>query len=393
MTAELKKSPKSRRLWKVLIGAALVAAVGAVSGCRTLSFYGQAIKGQCQLLIHEQSIQKLSHDPQTPAPLKKRFELLEELRWFAANDLNLPVDNHYLKYVDVHRPFVVWNVEAAPEFSLEAHTWWYPFVGSLDYRGYFSLHGATNYAAYLRRTGYDVTVGGVQAYSTLGWFKDPVLNTFIFEPEPELAEIIFHELGHQRVFAHGDTDFNEAFATCVGEEGARRWLKGKGNTVELERYTAHLRRNDQFVRLVMTTRERLEALYGDAVLENGQVKATRKHQAVPAAELRRQKEQILAQMQTDYARLKAGWSGNSEFDGWLERRLNNATLNSVAIYYDLVPGFDQLMAQNGGDLEKFYAAAKALSKKPRKERHEALGHLATEARSQPQETGMSADGH
>ena len=392
MTADLKKSAKSRRLWKVLIGAALVAAVGAVSGCRTLSFYGQAIKGQCQLVLHERSIQKLSLDPQTPAPLKKRFQLLEELRWFAANDLYLPVDNHYLKYVDVHRPFVVWNVEAAPEFSLEAYTWWYPFVGSLDYRGYFSLRGAANYAAYLRRKGYDVTVGGVQAYSTLGWFKDPVLNTFIFQPEPELAEIIFHELGHQRVFAHGDTDFNEAFATCVGEEGARRWLKAKGSAAELERYAAHLRRNGQFVRLVMTTRARLEALYGDAVSEGGRVKATQKKLGVPAADLRRQKEQILAQMKNDYAGLKAGWDGNNEFDGWFERRISNATLNSVAAYYDLVPGFDQLLARNGGDLEKFYAAAKALSKQARKERHGTVRALATEARSAAKEPEISAGG-
>ena len=371
------KPPRRRtRLRRLLPGLLLVVAVGAVSGCHTLSFYGQAIKGQYQLLVHERSIQKLRSDPETPAPLKARFELLEQLRGFAAEELKLPVDNHYRKYVDVHRPFVVWNVEAAPEFSLEARTWWYPLVGSLEYRGYFSLRGATNYAAYLRRKGYDVSVGGVQAYSTLGWFKDPVLNTFIFEPDAELAEIIFHELSHQRVFAHGDTDFNEAFATSVGEEGARRWLKARGNAAALEQYLAHLRRNRQFVRLVMATRARLETLYGDTVAEGGRVKASPKNHHVTAADLRRQKLQLLEEMKSEYARLKATWDGDTEFDGWFVRQVNNASLNSVATYYDLVPGFDRLLARGGGDLEKFYVAARALSKKSKRERQEALTRLA-----------------
>ncbi len=181
----------------------------------------------------------------------------------------------------MHRPFVVWNVEAAPEFSLEPKSWWYPLVGSLEYRGYFSKQGAQKYGAWLQAKGYDVYVGGVTAYSTLGWFKDPLLNTFIFDPEPDLAETLFHELGHQRVFASGDTDFNEAFATTVGQEGARRWLRAKGDQVALEKYLAELRRTVQFARLIMDTRERLVMLYGDERTEGGQVKATKQKRGVP----------------------------------------------------------------------------------------------------------------
>jgi predicted aminopeptidase len=379
---------RSKCLWALL----LVVAVGALSGCRTMQFCGQAIKGQCQLVLNERSIDKLRNDPQTPQRLKERLELLEGLRAFAAQELKLPVDKHYRKYVDVHRPFVVWNVEAAPEFSLEARTWWYPFVGSLEYRGYFSHDGATNYAGYLARKGYDVSVGGVTAYSTLGWFKDPVLNTFLFDPEPELAETFFHELGHQRLFAHGDTDFNEAFATSVGEEGARRWLKANGKAAELEHYEAHLRRNDQYVHLVMITRERLAALYGDTRSGGGRLKAAPKNQQLPAAELRREKQQVLDDMKAEYAGLKADWGGNDEFDGWFVHQVNNAGLNSVAAYYDLVPGFERLLAQNAGDLEKYYAAAKVISKKPKKERHEALRTLAAEARPGIRETRVSEGG-
>jgi predicted aminopeptidase len=392
MNEKLKTGKTRRRLKRAAIGLLLLGIVAAVSGCHTLGFYGQAVKGQYQILAHENKIQKLMDDTNTPARLRGQFELLEQLRAFAASDLKLPVDNHYQKYVDVHRPYVVWNVEAAPEFSLEPKTWWYPLVGSLEYRGYFSKPGATNYAAYLRRKGYDVSVGGVEAYSTLGWFKDPVLNTFIFDPDAELAEIIFHELGHQRVFARGDTDFNEAFATSVGEEGARRWLQEKGDKLALEAYRAHLQRNSQFVRLVQDTRAKLEALYGDERTENGKLRAGAKKPVTAAPALRESKRQILAEMKQEYERLKAQWGGDTEFDGWFAHPLNNAHLNSVAAYYDLVPAFEQLLVKNGSDLEKFYQAAEGLSKKSRTERHEELRALATEQRRQVRVSVSKANG-
>src|SRR5438477_3789439 len=193
----MNRSPKkASRSCKGLIGLLVLAVALAVSGCQTLSFYGQAIQGQLSILVHERRIEKLLAEPQTPTRLKEQLQLFQHLRAFAENQLKLPVDKHYRKYVDVHRPFVVWNVEAAPEFSLEPKSWWYPLVGSLEYRGYFSKDAALKYGQSLTKRGYDVYVGGVEAYSTLGWFKDPVLNTFIFETDPELAEIIFHELGH-----------------------------------------------------------------------------------------------------------------------------------------------------------------------------------------------------
>jgi predicted aminopeptidase len=347
-----------------------------VSGCHTLGFYSQAAKGQYEIFAHQKSIDKLMVRADTPSKLKQRFELLYDLRAFASNDLKLPADNHYRKYVDVHRPYVVWNVEAAPEFSMEPKTWWYPLLGSLEYRGYFSKSGATNYAAYLRAKGYDVSVGGVGAYSTLGWFKDPVLNTFIFEHDAELAEIIFHELAHQRLFARGDTDFNEAFATTVGQEGTRRWLKARGNTSGLNEYQAHLEHSDQFVHLVMNTRSKLEKLYGDQLTEDGGIKARNKTASETSDALRQQKQQVLGEMQAEFRRLKDNWGGDTEYDGWLTHPINNADLNSVAAYYDFVPGFEQLLAANGGDMEKFYKAAQQLSKKSKPDRHEDLKILA-----------------
>ena len=362
-----------RQVKRYLLGLVLLV---VVSGCHTLGFYGQALKGQYQIVAHQESIEKLEADLQTPEKLRHRLRFLQELRQFAEQSLKLPLDGHYRKYVDVNRPYVVWNVEAAPEFSMQPKTWWYPLVGSQEYRGYFSKNGATNYAAYLRSKGYDVTVGGVEAYSTLGWFKDPVLNTFIFEPDADLAEIIFHELGHQRVFARGDTDFNEAFATTVGEEGARRWLKAKGDQKGLDEYLAHLRRNDRFVHLVMETRARLESLYGDQRSTDGRLSATDKNRNVPTEKLRHQKQEIFNNMKQEYELVKVQWGEDPEYDGWFSHQLNNAHLNSVAAYYDLVPGFEQMLAANGGDLEKFYNEVSRLAKKPKDERHAALRALA-----------------
>ena len=348
----------------------------AVSGCHTLGFYGQAVKGQYQIFANQRSIEALLTETSTPPVLKKRFELLQDLRAFAKEQLQLPTDSHYRKYADVHRPFVVWNVEAAPEFSLEPKTWWYPLLGSLTYRGYCSKSGATNYATYLRAKGYDVSVGGVSAYSTLGWFKDPVLNTFIFEDDAELAEIIFHELAHQRLFARGDTDFNEAFATSVGQEGARRWLKARGNPAGLEAYLAHLHHSDQFVHLVMSTRARLQKFYGDEQTPDGQIKGSTRKKSLPPSQLREGKQKIFSEMQADYLRLKSAWGGDAEYEGWFAHPINNAQLNSVAEYYDFVPGFEQLLSSTGGDMEKFYQAAEKLSKRDKPERHEQLKALA-----------------
>ena len=369
-------NPEPQRCWRKWLAApALLVAVLAMSGCQTLSFYGQAIKGQYGIVAHQQRIEKLLADPLTAPPLRAKLQLVQSLRAFAAKDLKLPVDGHYQRYVDVHRPFVVWNVEAAPEFSLEPKTWWYPLVGSLEYRGYFSEASARRYAASLQKKGYDVCVGGVTAYSTLGWFKDPVLNTFVFDPEPDLAETLFHELGHQRVFASGDTDFNEAFATTVGEEGARRWLRAKGGQAALDKYLAQIRRTRQFAHLLGRTRECLETLYGDTRTAEGKLKAAKKPLAVPPEQLRREKQDVLDRLQREYVQLKSQWGGDTEYDEWFAHPVNNAQLNSVAAYYDLVPGFERLLQQNGGDLEKFYEAVGQLAREPKTERDRRLRTL------------------
>jgi predicted aminopeptidase len=366
-------------------------------GCNTASFYRQAIHGQLQILTRQKSIDKLLAEAQTPAPLKEKLQLVLKLRAFAETQLKLPANGHYLRYADVQRPYVVWNVHAAPEFSLTSKSWWYPIVGKLTYRGYFSEPAAQSYAAKLAHRGADVYVEGVEAYSTLGWFKDPVLNTFIHHDDFDLAGILFHELAHQRIFISGDTDFNEAFATAVEEESVRRWLAAAGDAKAAEEYRIELERKDQFVRLVMRARRQLESLYAqlfsaneadnssahpDASGRKGAEDLRRPtgHQESSvnpsrAENVREQKQLIIAQLRHDYEQLKASWSGYAGYDHWFAQSLNNAQLNTVATYYHLVPAFQRLLQANDGDLERFYRDVRALDKVAKAERHLRLQKL------------------
>jgi predicted aminopeptidase len=344
----------------------LVALVVGLCGCQTSRFYGQAIRGEYQVLKQRKSTAELLKSPGLSSELKIKFELVGRLRAFAQNELRLPIDKHYVTYVDLGRRFAVWNVHAAPGFSLEPKKWWYPFVGSLKYRGYFSEPDARRYASGLEEEGYDVYVEGVEAYSTLGWFADPLLNTFIHHSEAELAEIIFHELGHQRLFLPGDTDFNEAFATTVAEEGVRRWFRDKDDEAGYHAYLRELERNRQFVGVVMNARQQLESLYAQGQGNE----AYSNHAPTPA--LPEGKAQVIAGLRQDYERLKASWGGDSAYDGWFARPLNNAQLNTIALYYQLVPGFEALLQGHGGDLEAFYQSVRAMRKLDKDERKRRL---------------------
>jgi predicted aminopeptidase len=315
--------------------------------------------GQYEILAHQTSLVELIQDPATDPKLKAQLKLVLRLRGFAAQELKLQPDGSYLKYVDLHRPFVVWNVNVAPRLSLEPKRWWFPIVGSASYLGYFSEAGARRYAAIWDQKGWDTYIGDVPAYSTLGWFHDPLLNTFIFESEADLADTIFHELTHRRLFVAGDTDFNEAFATMVAEEGVRRWFKASANARAYQRYAEGVRHGNDFVKLVLATRDELEKVYDDAQLPE-------------AAKLQR-KAEIITQMRAHYAQLKESWGvKKSGYDDWFAEPVNNAQLDTVAAYYDLVPGFQALLRAQGGDMEKFYEAVGDLAKLPLEKRHQAL---------------------
>jgi predicted aminopeptidase len=359
--------PAARR--RCLGGLASVLLAALLSGCQTVSYYGQAIAGESEILLRRQSIPKLIADPKTPAPLKAKLQTILQIRQFAADQLHLPPGQSYLKYTDLHRSCVVWNVTIAPPLSLEPMTWWFPVVGRAGYRGYFHEQPARRYAGAFAKKGWDAYVDSVPTYSTLGWFDDPILNTFIDEPDTYLAEIIFHELAHRRLFVPGDTDFNEAWATAVASEGVRRWLLATASPQAVDRYRADVAKDHQFVDIIMAARGQLQDLYANTNLSD-------------TAKLSR-KQDIIAQLRAKHSELKASWGGQSPYDGWFAEPINNAKLNTISAYYDLVPAFDALLRANGGDLEKFYNAVAQLAKLPLPERHRQLQSYLSQVSQQP----------
>ncbi len=349
-----------------------------LAGCGTVGYYAQAVHGQCQILHRKQPIQALLADPKTPPELKERLKLVLGIRRFAEDELRLPANGHYRHYADLGRRFAVWSVYAAPEFSLEARAWWYPVVGRLEYQGYFDEARARRFAVKLERKGFDVHLGGVEAYSTLGWFRDPVLNTFLFNDDTDLAELLFHELAHQRLFVGGDTDFDEAFATAVADEGVERWLQARGDSAELARHRQAVARRQQFLALVASARARMKQLYASIeAAQSGSLARSQTGSGMCAcAEWRREKASVFEQLRRDYAETKARWGGSTEYDGWFSQPLNNALLNTVDTYYALVPAFQRMLAAQGGDLGKFYKEAAALGKLKKPERQQRLRELA-----------------
>ena len=341
--------------------AAALAVALLLGGCGNFSYYLQSVGGQLEIWRREAPIERLLEDPAIAPPLKAQLQRALRIREYASRELGLPDNRSYRAYADLARPFVVWNVFAAPEFSTEPRQWCFPVAGCVNYRGYFSEAEARAHAREMAAAGNDVYVGGVPAYSTIGWFADPVLNTFIHYPEPELARLLFHELAHQVVYVQDDTMFNESFATVVEQAGIARWLTTHGSAADRQRFAQLQRFRADFRVLVTDTRAALAVLYAGT--------------ATPA-EMRRRKAELLAALKTQYQQRKLDWEGFAGYDRWFAQPLGNAHLASVAIYTQQVPAFQALLAQQGGDLPRFYAAVRELAALPKAVRHARLAALA-----------------
>jgi len=292
-------------------------------------------------------ITRVIASPGTPATVRGQLEAVSAIREFASRDLKLPDNGSYRSYADVGRPYVVWNVVAAPEFSVDAKEWCYPIVGCVAYRGYFVERRARAFADKLKRQGLEVNIGGVAAYSTLGHFNDPILNTMLGWNDIELASIIFHELTHQMIYVPNDADFNEALATTVEEEGVRRWLKSQDRNKDLTNLELQQQRFQQVIGLLNQTRSDLRALYASGI---------------DPERMRDRKHAVYAALRESYARLRIGWGGHAPFEAWFEEDINNAYLASVATYYDCVPGFKRELDAVNGNLEAFYRRVRELAK-------------------------------
>jgi len=329
------------RVFQVLL---LLALSQALAGCGA-SYLAQATEGQLGVLRARRPIGRVLADPSTPDPLRTRLELVLDARAFASSALALPDNRSYLSYADLRRPYAVWNVVAAPEFSIQPLRWCFPFTGCLSYRGYFHESSARAFAAELAARGNDTLVAGVAAYSTLGHFADPVLNTMMRYGDLEMVSMIFHELAHQVIYFKGDTQFNESFAVTVEQEGLRRWLEARGRSAELAQFQARQSADARFTRALIEGRARLDAIY---------------HEAMAPEAMRERKREALAATASQVLELERQLGWRSGYRSWIDAGLNNAHLASVATYSDCIPGLQQLLAQKGGDLPAFYAAVRRL---------------------------------
>lgn len=357
-------APVRKRTWAALAAGALGlgAALCALTGCADLGYYWQSARGHLGLLGAARPVPAVLQDPATPADLRERLALSQRLRDFAVAELKLPDNASYRRYADLGRNAVLWNVVAAPELSLTLKTWCFPVAGCVGYRGYFSQAEAQALGEQLKAEGYEVSVYGVPAYSTLGklpgdFFSDPLLNTFIRYPEGELARMVFHELSHQVVYAADDTMFNESFATAVERIGSKRWLERHADEAtrgEFERLEARKR---DFRELVLRYRAELDALYKGPLGD---------------ADKRAAKAATLARLRAEHEALKAGrWGGFAGYDGWFARA-NNASFGAFAAYNELVADFERLFEREGGDFQRFYQRVRELAALPKDERRRAL---------------------
>ncbi|MBN8492849.1 MAG: aminopeptidase [Burkholderiales bacterium] len=346
-----------------LAGAALLA-LGAMclgTGCGELGYYRQSVAGHLDLMAKAKPVDDWLADAQAPDALKQRLTQSKQIRAFSVQVLKLPDNPSYRAYADLQRPAAVWNVVAAPALSLQLKTWCYPVTGCVGYRGYFDKAQAEALGAQLRAEGWDVSVYGVPAYSTLGWTNwlggDPLLNTFIGQSDAELARLVFHELAHQKLYVEDDTMFNESFATAVERIGVRLWLQQHGDEAAREHYRQGQQRRLDFRELTLRYRERLAQLYAGPLPEADKLAA---------------KGVLLAELRAEYAAIKQQrWGGFAGYDAWFAS-VDNASLGVLAAYTGLADDFERLFVQQGSDFDRFYARVAEIAALPKAQRHDTL---------------------
>jgi len=330
-----------------------------LSGCSSMQYYAQAVKGHTEILTQEESIEALLDSSDLTPDLHAILSHSQEARDFAVNELGLPDNNSYRNFVDLDRDHVIWNVAATREFSVKPEQWCFLVVGCISYKGYYDRKQAKRFARELQEQGHDVYLAGVRAYSTIGWFDDPLLSTMLYRDEARRVGVMFHELAHQQVYIKDDSAFNEAFAMTVEIEGVKRWFLSRNQTALLEKYEQSLQRKWIFNRLLNKTREQLKAIYA---------------QPISVDEMRQKKRQVFAGLKHEYEQARQAWGGYDGYDSWMAQDLNNAHLSQVATYYDLIPAFQGLLAASDQDFRLFYQKAEEIGGKDEDERAAALAH-------------------
>jgi predicted aminopeptidase len=329
-----------------------------LGACADLRYYAHVTHGESALLLQRRSVSKVIADPATDPKLAERLKLSQEARQFASEKLDLPDNRSYTYYVQLNRPYVVWNVFATPRFSVDAVPQCFPIAGCVAYRGWFDEQKARESAEKLKAGGYDVYIGGVPAYSTLGWFSDPIISSMMRWDNDELIGTIFHELAHQLIYVKDDTPFNESYAMFVEDEGVREWHRSRGEALA-DNHDQVM--DDGFTQLVLDLRERLKKLY-----ESG----------VDQETMGAGKQREIEDFRTHYAAWRdKNYPNDHRYDAWVARPINNATLLPFGLYDQWTQSFAALFKQADGQWPDFYARVRALAKQPKAAREDVLRAL------------------
>lgn len=350
--------------------ALLVFLAALVQGCSSLSYYWEKIQGHTEIINNQHPVQEVIDNPKTSETVRAKLISTQKARRFATEVLKLPDNDSYKNYVDINRDYVVWSVVATPPYSIKAKQWCFLIVGCLSYKGYFSKQDAELFAKELRTQNMDVYVSGTKAYSTLGWFDDPLLSTMLYNSEAYRVGIIFHELAHQKMYVADDTAFNEAFATSVELEGVKAWFNQDNKEVAFKKYLVSKKRDDAFKKLLQSTRQKLKQAYDHAADKNN---------ADEKQDLAETKKIIFVQLQQGYKKLKQQWDGYTGYDKWMSQDLNNAHLALIATYNDRIPAFRQLFKKANNNYALFYNQVEKMTELDKPQRDEQLNLLMKEA--------------
>ena len=318
-----------------------------LTGCSTAKYYSHAVFGHLELTTGLTPIRKAIKQDETNKEIRRQLELVTELREFAENKLSLDVGKAYSKYKRLDRSVAVWVVYAAPTFSTKLQTWKYPIVGEYQSRGFFKERMAKEYSAKLHNQGFDVYVGEAIAYSTLGWFSDPLLSTFIGDSDEELAETLFHELTHRTYYLKGDTMFNESFATAFAQKSVQLWLKEKGEEKRLEQYRQELKRRDEFRSLLQETKNGLSLIYKNVNNESEAI-------------LQKRKQDSIQSFKVTCIAFRKKWNSPESLKSWIDEEVNNAKIAASSVYLLKVPYFNRLWHQANEDPDAYLEMVRTL---------------------------------
>ena len=332
-----------------------------LAGCSDLSFYWQAGLGHLDIINRRRPIEEVLADKAVELEVKDKLRMVLRAQAYGEEKLSMPAGARFKYYSDLDRPAAVWLVVASHSDRIEEVRHCYLLVGCLGYRGFFDLEDARAFRARMEKEGHDAIIRPAQAYSTLGWFDDPVLSTYIRRSELSLVSTIFHEQAHRVLFIKGDTSFNESFASFVEEAALESYLAGRGDEGKALMAEYLQRKKDQtlFREIISRGKEQLDQFYAQK----------------PGPEAGKSgKARLFEAIRADYQKRKNSFK-ILKYDGWFEQPLNNAHLVGVQQYHSWVWAFRRLYEQESKDLNRFFKAARALSEKPPGEREKALRAL------------------